>query len=584
MPNSMVSEMSLTKKSKGFTLLEMIIVMGIMGIILATITVYKKRQIEAVGRQNLANVVVGDIYGLLTFANEDVIGVDENGDGHADVLSLDNPLYDKKYVPNGDLKNKTYSQRVSNIALTDEIDNSGNYIQWDNSKARGYFTSKSCKNGNNSVAEGTFFKEYLSCNQPTNSSQRALVLERVDMVGDEQTHSIDRIDFIVAYNPGPTKSSDVQKFSIENYTTAFSEAFAHYGLVYSRADMIYRSTGMSSTANNYGKDWTLLKLKGAASEDDAIAFGSMASHMDEVALNMQQLGIRFSFAAGVGKYLKSDGSVGADNLCWNSTAGTMTHCLKVNEGTSGEDSKGRNDEDGVMHLTAETTDPADKDHTVTGTLMANVVFEGEVFNAQTGKFEQALMTNPVITYESFGNTKGSNSVVIDDPESYTADVADEPGSIQLPVQPCPTLPPDPDNPNLSTKKALMPRMVAAISSIVADAGKSESSDGSTANDSDFADFINSGENRTAAKGLLDHLSGVAIQVNLEKPSTIQDDYKGAYWIISATTGVYDNASGQAVSVINPSSLSVVLTSWCSSIPQPDWEDGGKGARPPKISP
>ncbi len=579
MPNSMVSEMSLMKKSKGFTLLEMIIVMGIMGIILATITVYKKRQIEAVGRQNLANVVVGDIYGLLTFANEDVISVDENGDGHIDVLSLDNPLYDKKYVPDGDLKNKTYSQRVSNIALSDEIDNSGNYIQWDNSRARGYFTSKSCKNVNNSVAEGTFFKEYLPCNQPTNSSQRDLVLERVDMVGDEKTHSIDRIDFIVAYNPGPTKSSDVQKFSIENYTAAFSEAFAHYGLVYSHADMIYRSTAMSSTANNYGKNWALLKLKGAAPEDDAIAFGSMASHMEDVASNMQQLGIRFSFAAGVGKYLKSDGSVGADALCWNSTTGTMTHCLKVDD-----DSKGRNDEDGVMHLTAKTTDPADKDGVVTGMLMANVVFEGEVFNSQTGKFEQALMTNPVITYESFGNTKASNSVVIDDPESYSADVADEPGSIQLPAQPCPTLPPDPDNPNLLTKKKLMPRMVASISSIAADTGKDESSDGSTSNTGDFADFINSGENRTAANGLLDHLSGVAIQVNLEKPSNISDDYKGAYWIISATTGVYDNASGKGKSVINPSSLSVVLTSWCSSIPQPDWEDGGKGARPPKISP
>ncbi|MFP2239581.1 Tfp pilus assembly protein FimT/FimU [Pseudescherichia vulneris] len=562
------------KGSKGFTLLEMIVVMGIMGAILASFTVYKRKQMEEIGREHLASAIVREVFGLLEFVKEDDIRLEDDS-------FIPNPLYDaeNKTLSDTDARAKAYVSRTSNDIDDDiPLDNNDNFLQWDNDRSRGYYTSSSCKRSSSvKVAESNFFEDYLNCEQQKNKDDYPLLLERVDLVGDPDTLLIRRVDFFVRFDSGSLASRDLDKFNIGNYSSAFSKAFSHYGLSYTRADVVYRNSGAASGARStsgYGNGWTLLKN----SEGKVLSYDNFTKNMESFR-DKQQLGIRFSFEAGVGKYLKADGSVGAEKLCWNSTAGTMTHCLKVDD-----DSKGRNDEDGIMHLTAETTDPGDKDHTVTGTLMANVVFQGEVFNAQTGIFEQALMTNPVITYESFGNTKGSSSVVIDDPENYTEDVADEPGSIQLPVQPCPTLPPDPDNPNLSTKKALMPRMVAAISSIVADAGKSESSDGSTANDSDFADFINSGENRTAAKGLLDHLSGVAIQVNLEKPSTIQDDYKGAYWIISATTGVYDNASGQAVSVINPSSLSVVLTSWCSSIPQPDWEDGGKGARPPKISP
>lgn len=562
------------KGNKGFTLLEMIVVMGIMGAILATFTVYKRKQMEELGREHLASMIVRDIYGLLEFVNEDDIRLEDD-------TFIPNPLYDaeNKSLSETDTRAKAYVSRTSNDIDDDlSLDNDNSYLQWDNDQSRGYYTSKSCgKSSSVKVAKEDFFEDYLNCEQQKNKDDYPLMLERVDLVGDSGALLIRRVDFFVRFDSGSLASKDLDKFNMGNYSSAFSKAFSHYGLSYSRADVVYRNSGAASAARNtngYGNGWALLKN----SEGKVLSYDNFTKNMESFR-DKQQLGIRFSFDAGVGKYLKSDGSVGADALCWNSTTSTMTHCLKVDD-----DSKGRNDEDGVMHLTAKTTDPADKDGLVTGTLMANVVFEGEVFNSQTGKFEQALMTNPVITYESFGNTKASNSVVIDDPESYSADVADEPGSIQLPAQPCPTLPPDRDNPNLLTKKKLMPRMVASISSIAADTGKDESSDGSTSNTGDFADFINSGENRTAANGLLDHLSGVAIQVNLEKPSKIADDYKGAYWIISATTGVYDNASGKGKSVINPSSLSVVLTSWCSSIPQPDWEDGGNGARPPKISP
>jgi|GEM_PF-1733722 toxin co-regulated pilus biosynthesis protein B len=552
----MVSKMSATSNNKGFTLLEMIIVMGIMGIILATFTVYKRKQIEAIARENLTNIIVSEIYGVLKFANEDYIYVDEDKDGEADAGTLENPLYNKNYVISGDQKNKTYSQRTSNVKITDTL-NTDYYMQWDNSQSRGYFTSKACGSPAGRTADATFFKEYILCNQPRGSADRNLVLERVDLVGDDITHTINRIDFIVAYNPGHSEKKDIDKFSIENFSSAFSESFSHYGLVYSHGEMIYRSSAKSSTAENYGKGWNLLKLNGASPTDNAVPFGSLGTYIQDIPNNIEQLGIRFSFEAGVGKYLKADGSVGAKKLCWNYKENLMAHCLETENGS------GRNQDEGVMHLTAKNAN----NQIVTGTLMANVIFEGEAFDPEKGNVV-ALMTSPVVSYQSFGNKKdtGTNDVIVNDPDNYNKKVTDEPGHIKLPVQTCPQAPPDPADPQ-KVPRQLYPRMAAAISSIAADVGKLETSEGENEDGGDFTDFSNSENNRRTTTGVLDHLSGVAVQVNF-----INDDANGDYWVISATSGVFDNVTGQGVSVINPSSLSVVLTSWCSSIKQPELND------------
>jgi len=298
----------------------------------------------------------------------------------------------------------------------------------------------------------------------------------------------------------------------------------------------------------------LLKTNNAKATDSAIPFGSMASYLDDMNQNIAQLGVRFSFKAGVGKNVKPDGSVGVNKLCWNYKENMMTHCLEVENGS------GRNQDEGVMHLTAKNAN----NQIVTGTLMANVIFEGEAFDPEKGNVV-ALMTSPVVSYQSFGNKKdtGTNDVIVNDPENYNKKVTDEPGHIKLPVQTCPLAPPDPADPQ-KVPRQLYPRMAAAISSIAADVGKLETSEGEDEDGGDFTDFSNSENNRRTTTGVLDHLSGVAVQVNL-----IKDDANGDYWVISATSGVFDNVTGQGVSVINPSSLSVVLTSWCSSIKQPE---------------
>lgn len=552
--------MSGVRSSKGFTLLEMIVVMGIMGVVFTSFSLYKKRQIESVARDNLANTIAHEVYGLLQFINRDEIEInkDANADGNHDFIT--NPLFDRNFSVS-DEKGKTYTWR-SNKKTNEEPDNSNNYIKWDNSQSRGYFTSHRCySTSNQKVADEEFITEDIDCQLTVDSREKYLVLERVDLIGEQDTRTIDQVDFFVSYHPGLTGKEDIDKFAIENYATAFSKAFAHYNLAYTQADYIYRSEAKNTDAVNLGVGWKLLKSKNAKDEDSAVPFGSMATYLDEINQDAGQLGIRFSFKAGVGKEVKTDGSVGVDNLCWNYKENMMTHCLEVENGS------GRNQEEGIMHLTAKDAN----NQTVTGTLLANVIFEGEAFDPDKGNVV-ALMTSPVVSYQSFGNTKnvGTNDVIIDDPDNYSKAVTDEPGYIKLPVQNCPLAPPAPAD--LAQKpRQLYPRMAAAISSVAADVGKQEKSEGETEDGEDFSDFSNSENNRTATTGLLDHLSGVAIQVNLIKgpeETKTNDDY----WVISATSGVFDNVSGKGVNVINPSSLSVVLTSWCSSIKQPEPDD------------
>lgn len=99
---------------------------------------------------------------------------------------------------------------------------------------------------------------------------------------------------------------------------------------------------------------------------------------------------------------------------------------------------------------------------------------------------------------------------------------------------------------------MYPRLVAAISSVAADVGVDVN------NQSQESDFANVAQNRTHL-GAVGRLAGVALQVNLNSKDTD--------WTVSSTSAVYDNATGLGVNLINSTSVSVVLTSWCSTIPQ-----------------
>lgn len=185
-----------------------------------------------------------------------------------------------------------------------------------------------------------------------------------------------------------------------------------------------------------------------------------------------------------------------------------------------------------MHLTTE------KDNkTVTGTLMANIIVENTGNVDSDGSPE--LLTVPVIEYRAFGNDYDSAKKDTD----YTGNVDSESGTMKVNVQKCPVAP---------GGREMYPRLVAAISSVAADAGTD--SDGGKSE----SDFSNQAKNRTEL-GVVGRLAGVALQVNLNGDATS--------WTVSATSAIYDNTSGDGINLINSKSVSVVLTSWCSTIKQ-----------------
>lgn len=540
------------KGNSGFSLLEIIIVLALIGMMLVMLANYKKKQIDETARQITANAIVQEMYGFLKFVNEDEIAMENTA------TPLTNPLYTKDKSKIDSYKN-VYYKRVNNTGSLDSLSTS-DYLSWKgtNSK-RAYFTRKGCDGSSADPTKGQvdrkFEQDYIRCQLPQIAVNGNMQFDRVDLVGSAtESLAVDRVDFIVKFSPD-TKS---EYLFFENYKPAFDQALTNYKISYKQAAILRRTKGATD------KDWKII-LVNKSGINAAIDFGSVASHTSDLSNSQNyDYAIRFSFETGVGKYVKSDGSTGVDKLCWNintrmtgpcieannadrlqiySGTGSTTNkpglcwdsnvskslpCLSVSEG----DSSGVNGDDQTLHLTTE------KDNkTVTGTLMANIIVENTGNVDSKGSPE--LLTVPVIEYRAFGNDYDSAKKDTD----YVGSVGGESGTMTVNVQKCPVAP---------GGRKMYPRLVAAISSVAADVGA----------DSDDAksetDFSNPAANRTTL-GAVGRLAGVALQVNLNSDTT--------NWTVSATSAIYDNLSGAGINLINSKSVSVVLTSWCSTIKQ-----------------
>ncbi|QLK62112.1 prepilin-type N-terminal cleavage/methylation domain-containing protein [Enterobacteriaceae bacterium Kacie_13] len=540
------------KGNSGFSLLEIIIVLALIGMMLVMLANYKKKQIDETSRQITANAIVQEMYGLLKFVNEDEVAMDNSPN------TLTNPLYTKDKGSIDSYKN-VYYKRVSNAGLLDTMQAS-DYLSWKGSNSkRAYFTSKSCDGTTADPTKGqvnrNFEVDYIRCKLPNIALVGNMQLERVDLVGSAtEALAIDRVDYTVKFVPD--RKTDYLYF--ENFKPAFDKALENYKLTYKQAVVLARPKGSAD------KDWVVVIVNKAGNKS-AIDFGDVANHTGDLA-NPQghDYAIRFSFETGIGKYAKSDGSVGVDKQCWNinkrmtgpcieaddsdhlaiySGSGSTTNkpglcwdsksnkslpCLSVSEG----DSTGTNGDDQTMHLTTE------KDNkTVTGTLMANIIVEntGNV----DAKGAPELLTVPVVEYRAFGNDFSDAKKDND----YVGNVGSEKGTMKVNVQKCPTAP---------GGRKMYPRLVAAISSVSADVGEDSDSKESESN------FSNLAQNRTSL-GAVGRLAGVALQVNLNSETT--------NWTVSATSALYDNLTGAGINLINSQSVSVVLTSWCSTTKQ-----------------
>ena len=183
-----------------------------------------------------------------------------------------------------------------------------------------------------------------------------------------------------------------------------------------------------------------------------------------------------------------------------------------------------------------------------------------------------------------------------DETNYKA-LLSEPGMIRLPLQTCPRVEGKPSNPESVSADApllvrkMYPRLSVAISSVAADDNKKMDKQG-------YTDYTQQGAVRANSEksgNPVGAIAGVAVQANIvvdkdvannadnvlpKKEETglfedwISDDwfngdkdtYHKPFWLISATSSTID-PDGNGTNKINPQSLSVIITQWCSTIPQ-----------------
>lgn len=235
-----------------------------------------------------------------------------------------------------------------------------------------------------------------------------------------------------------------------------------------------------------------------------------------------------------------------------------------------------------------------------------------VFNdAFRGQYE--LVTPAVTFYQSFKNDYAQDKYPNDaDPlykdrnkaANYNS-LLSEPGVIRLPLQTCPKVEGKPSNPESKSAKTdlltrkMYPRLSVAISSVVADDEKNMNKTGD--DKKGYTDYSQLGAVRANSErsgNSVGAISGVAVQANivvnkdtadLADPNIEKEDNTGLFddwiaddwfkstasdsvnhnpfWLISATSAMINIDDGKGTNKINPQSLSVVITQWCSTIPQ-----------------
>ncbi|HEI2795593.1 prepilin-type N-terminal cleavage/methylation domain-containing protein [Escherichia coli] len=517
-------------KMKGFTLLEMIITLAIMGVAMLSVIKYKEKEANEARRQIVSNALITEISGMLKFVAEERIMVVQDGE-EAEII---NPLY-------SDESKKPYTSRVANKDLNEDMSSkSDEIIDW--REARKYFIRKTCKS-TGGQSEYEFTTDYIPCNEPSELNNSDLRIERIDFVGKDESvgSAIERVDFVLYFD----KTSDSETFHFTNYIKHLEKAAEDHSIIFKDMHIVERSRAQSVSG------WSLTKV-----DNETLTLSKLPENLGK--LNKEKTyGLRISIDPNSGVFLRADGRVGADKLCWNIDSKMAGPCLTADDtgnnlvltsglkaeknepgicwdmenGTSklcltqvvGKDSN--DEEKSLLKLNDSEGNPA--------TLLANVIVEESSMDEGNNN-KKIYRTIPNTIYHAFGNSN-KGDLVIGTPEDYVSDVTTEKGRIELNVQECPVAP---------DGQKLYPRLSASIASIVADT----EDDAGRYN----ADFSNPASNREG--GQLGQLSGAAIQVNKV----------GDKWYITAIVGAFNPADNTTAVYLNPKFLAVNITTWCSS--------------------
>ncbi|EDQ6512397.1 type II secretion system protein [Salmonella enterica] len=589
-------------KSRGFSLLEIIFVLAFLGIILLAAGNYARKLIDEKTRQTAADAVAQEIYGALQFINAGSITATVNNvtkkvinplyQQPADPISEDagdtntlgiqnNPLWlahPGDSTDAGSASVSPYIARTWSKSITTPVsnnmnvtDNGKNYFShslkwsqtiWGANSVRGYFTDSGCAGASGNIY---FNQQFLSCNENPVLRGSEIAISRLDLVSDQGTVSrpagttagvpvgIDRVDVYVSFSP-----VDNNPARIEQFITPLMTAF--------RLKKITPNTNgvyLVRELNHAGNTWTLLdKTSGqpatAATPDSHLALFSDLPDMIDKLQHGQTYALRFSFD-GKGDYLRTDGLNSADKVCWNTTTGAAGPCLT----SPAQDALVLKQRQNIREFA--------------NLQVGDVISKGSHLRAD-GTPEDEYYTAPQIQYAAFNNT-GTNigpyyKGGTDDQQMCTAAgncgngpavdlVADTAnGAISVPLQTCPTGVDRDGGP-----VTLHPRLSAAVSSVVSgitkDGPKNENLSAVQMVPDIFKDPAGTMTTLSGSDVTLNRLGGTVLQVR-------QDTASGTWRIAGmvASEDASDPVKGRSWIYFNPSWLSVMITTWCSSVEQP----------------
>lgn len=603
-------------KSRGFSLLEIIFVLAFLGIILVTVATYARKLIDEKTRQTAADAVVQDIYGVLQFVNAETIKTYTSNDpgdvtGRA-TKDVTNPLYqlpgmavypESEDATEAALKGLTsnpiwlahphsntsldatsadvspYIARNYSTGITRPVSNDINMtdggkthyshslkwsqVIWGQDSVRSYFTDSGCQSGATGAGNTIYFsQQFLSCSENPALHNSEIGISRIDLVNDKGSFTriatsddhpapVNRVDVYVSFRPVDENSARIEQF-ITPLMTAF-----RMQKIMPNTDNIFLVRSLSGTGNDNA--WTLLNKNTGqpANKDTPVADLARYSDLPDLVGKLQKgqtYALRFTFD-GKGDYLRTDGVNAATKVCWNTKDGVAGPCLT----SPAQDALVLKQRQNIREFA--------------NLQVGDVISKGVHLRAD-GTSEDEYFTAPQIQYAAFSNTNqiepyyrnpaggatdlctvngcgqtGPSTDTISDPAN---------GAISVPLQTCPQSVVNGDGVHVD----MYPRLSAVVSSVVSGMRKGTN---------DTIDPNNRGPYFDNQSDTMVKLSQSDVSINRLGGSILQigQSADGTAWRIAAMVGAEDTSpAGHPWQYYNPPWLSVMITTWCSSVKQP----------------
>ncbi|TQP43772.1 type II secretion system protein [Vibrio cholerae] len=411
------------KGSTGFTLLEMLVVLAIIGSVSVVMVRQHQRDAEAAVIRATADAMADEMLDLARLAQKKELKGLNN--------KLPNPMFGK---------GTAQSKRSDNFQLTGMNPSRDKMYPWeDNSQGRSLFTEKKCKvNTSNAIGLDALSEEYLSCNLPE-LAKSPFTLKHVAVVGTQD--EIQRIDYFWQFSP--LKRNGAEYARMLNYINDLTKAF-------SKRQAAEPSLFLVRLPSDANKSWEYERNIPGDMNSDPIRIGVPVNGVSAIDRllglsnlnNGTQYGIRVSVDIWSGEYLKADGSVRTEKLCWNAQTGQQGPCFytaSTADTTAIELRSDGNDRTTSLCWSAGSNKPTlclknegkessrylelkqkgvNGQQDTTGTLVANMVSKQKLGN------KTMFTTTPITTYEVFDGGKSLTLDTLDcpiNPESQNGD-------------------------------------------------------------------------------------------------------------------------------------------------------------------